>query len=71
VHIDNSVCRGGLIVTAKLNAAGMLRAFHPHDSLDLSPCDFWAFEMLKQKMRNRHLQSAEEIQDMIQASEVT
>jgi hypothetical protein len=56
-------------VTAKTNAAGMLRAFHPPDSLDLSPCDFWAFEMLKQKIMDQHLQSVEEIRDIMQASE--
>jgi hypothetical protein len=54
----------------KINAAEMLRAFHPHNSLDLSPYDFWAFEMLKQKMMNRHLQSAEAIPEMMQAKRV-
>jgi hypothetical protein len=50
-----------------MNAAGMLRAFHSPDSLDLNPCDFWVFETLKQKMMDRHLQSSENIRDMIQA----
>jgi hypothetical protein len=42
-------------MAAKINAAEMLRAFHPHDSVNLSLSDFWAFEMLKQKMADRHL----------------
>jgi hypothetical protein len=36
----------------------------------LSPCDFWDVEMLRQKMMDRHLQSAEEIRGMIQAGGV-
>jgi hypothetical protein len=31
---------------------------------------FWAFEMLKQKMMDRFLQSAQDIQDMMHASGV-
>jgi hypothetical protein len=54
----------------KINATGMLRTFHPLGSLDLSPCNFRAIEMLKQKKMDRHLQSAEEIQDMTRANEM-
>jgi hypothetical protein len=70
VQIDNSMCHKSPNVTATIDAAGMLRAFHPSDSLTLSPCDFSAIEMLKQKIMDWHLQSAEEIRGMRQTSGV-
>jgi hypothetical protein len=55
VHIDDSMSHGDPKTTGKFNAAEMLRAFDRPDSLGLSPCEFWAFGMLKQKMMDRHL----------------
>jgi hypothetical protein len=68
--MDNPTCGKHATVAAKITAAGMLRAFHPLDSLDLSACNLSAVEMLKQNMMDRHRERAEEIREMTQASAV-
>jgi histone-lysine N-methyltransferase SETMAR len=60
-HMDNSMCHNGARITEKLEKRNITRAPHPPDSPDLSPCDFWTFGILKQKMKERVLQSEEQI----------
>jgi hypothetical protein len=43
----------GYKMTNELNNLKLDRAPHPPDSPDLSPCDFWLFGILKQKIKNR------------------
>jgi transposase len=57
VHMDNSMCHDGVKVTAKLEKKPIARAPHPPYSPDLSPCDFWLFGILKQKMMKRVFRS--------------
>jgi histone-lysine N-methyltransferase SETMAR len=61
VHMDNSMCHNGAYITEKLEERHVARALHPPYSLDLSPCDFWLFGILKQKMKERVFQSEEQI----------
>jgi transposase len=61
VHMDNSVCHKGAKVTEKFEKRHIARAPHPPYSPDLSQCDFWLFEILKQKMKERVFQSEEQI----------
>jgi histone-lysine N-methyltransferase SETMAR len=61
VHIDNSMCHNGAKITEKLEKKHIAPAPHPPYSPDLSPCDFWLFEITKQKMKERVSQSEEQI----------
>jgi transposase len=61
VHMDNSMCYNGAKITEKLEKRRIARAPHPPYSPDLSPCDFWLFGILKQKMKGRVFQSEEQI----------
>jgi hypothetical protein len=55
--MDNSIVKSRW----KLEKRHIARAPHPPYSPDLSPCDFWWFEILKQKMKERVFQSEEQI----------
>jgi transposase len=61
VHMDNSTCHNGAKITEKLEKRHLARAPHPPYSPDLSPCDFWLFGILKQKMKERVFQSDAQI----------
>jgi transposase len=61
VHMDNSGCHNGAKIAEKLEKRHMKRAPHPPYSPELSPCDFWLFRILKQKMKERGFQSEEQI----------
>jgi transposase len=60
-HIDNSMCHNGAKITEKLEKRHIARASHPLYSPDLSPCGFWLFGILKQKMKERIFQIVEQI----------
>jgi transposase len=60
VHMNNSMCYNGAKITEKLEKRHIARAPHPPYSPDLSPCDFWLFGILKQKMKERVFQSEEQ-----------
>jgi transposase len=47
-------------ITEKLEKRHIARAPYPPYSPDLSPCDFWVFGILKQKMKERVFQSEEQ-----------
>jgi histone-lysine N-methyltransferase SETMAR len=59
--MDNSMCHNDRKVTDELANLKFDRVPHPPYSPDLSPCDFWPFEMLKQKIRDQVFQTVEEI----------
>jgi transposase len=59
--MDNSMCHNGAKITEKLEKRHIARDPHPPHSPDLSPCDFWLFGILKQKMKERVFQSEEQI----------
>jgi histone-lysine N-methyltransferase SETMAR len=59
VHTDKSMCHNGAKITEKLGKRHIARAPHSPYSSDLSPCDFWLFGILKQKMKERVFQSEE------------
>jgi hypothetical protein len=59
--MDNSMCHNGRKITEEISDAKLERLHHSTYSLYLSPCDFWLFEMLKEKMNDRAFQTVEEI----------
>jgi histone-lysine N-methyltransferase SETMAR len=61
VHMDNSMCHNGAKIIEKLEKKHIARAHHPPYSPDFSPCDFWLFGILKQKMKERVFQSEKQI----------
>jgi hypothetical protein len=61
VHLDNSICHNSQIVTDELVIKMLERVLRPAYSPDLSPCDFWLFGMLKQKVTDRVFRTVEEI----------
>jgi hypothetical protein len=64
-HINNSRCDNGAKVTSALDKASLIRAGHPVDSPDPSPCDFWLFGMLAHRMMDRQLQSPKAILNVV------
>jgi hypothetical protein len=66
VHMDNSICHNGRKVTDEFANRKLQRVSHPPYSPDLSPCDFWLFGMLKQKMNDREFSGVEEIMNAVQ-----
>jgi histone-lysine N-methyltransferase SETMAR len=59
--MDNSKCHNAKEITGKLQQKHITRAPHPPYSPDLSPCDFWFFGMVKQKIKDREFCSAQEL----------
>jgi histone-lysine N-methyltransferase SETMAR len=61
VHMDNSMYHDGAKIIEKLEKVHTARAAHPPYSPDFSPCDFWLFGILKQKIKERVFQSEKQI----------
>jgi hypothetical protein len=61
LNMNNSMCQNGRKVTDQLANLRFDRIPHSLYSPDLSPCDFWLFGMLKQKITDRVFQTIEEI----------
>jgi hypothetical protein len=55
------MCPDGRQMTDELANLRFDRVPHPSYSPDVSPCDFWLFRMLKQKIKDRVFQTVEEI----------
>jgi hypothetical protein len=53
----------GLKMTDEFPNLKFDRITHPPYSSDLSPCDFWLFGMLKQKIKDRMFQTVEKRYD--------
>jgi histone-lysine N-methyltransferase SETMAR len=58
VHVDNSMCHNGAMITEKLEKRHIARAPHSPYLPDLSPCDFWDLEA---EVKERVFQSEEQI----------
>jgi hypothetical protein len=69
VHMDNSMCHNGRKGTGELENLKLDRVAHPPYSPDLSPCDFWLFGMLKQRIQDRVFDTTEEILMVIRKGE--
>jgi hypothetical protein len=59
--MDSSKCHNGAKITEKLEKRHIARVSHPPYSPELSPCDFWLFGILKQKMKERVFQSEKQM----------
>jgi transposase len=55
------MCQNGAKIIEKLEKRHIARAPRPPYSPALSPCHFWLFGILKQKMKKRVFQSEEQI----------
>jgi hypothetical protein len=55
------MCHNDRKVTNEFAHLKLDRIPHPPYSPDLSPCDFWLFGMLKQKIKDRVFQIVEEM----------
>jgi hypothetical protein len=65
--MDNSMCHNGRKVTDEFDNRKLQRVAHSSYSPDLSPCDFWRFGTLKQKIKDREFSGIEEIMNAVQA----
>jgi hypothetical protein len=63
--MELSLCDNGSKITSKIKKNHIFRMPHPPYSPDISPCDFWLFETLKQILRDREFFSSDEIEDAI------
>jgi hypothetical protein len=52
-HMDNSRCHNGIMATPEFDRRRLGRAERPSYSSDLSPCDFWLFGFLEEKLKDR------------------
>ena len=50
-HQENAPVHNSILVTDYLTKMGIKTVSHPPYSPDLSPCDFWLFPKLKEKLR--------------------
>jgi hypothetical protein len=64
--MDNAMCHNGRKVTDEFDNLKLQRVAHRPCSPDLSPCDFWLFGMLKQKMKDREFSGVEKIMNAVQ-----
>jgi hypothetical protein len=60
VHTDHSKGHNGGRIQEKIDRTGLARCPHPFYSPDLSPCDFWSFEMAKEKMKDRKFRTIQD-----------
>lgn len=65
LHIDNARPHNSLISKAKIEEFGLKRMKHPPYSPDLSPCDFWLFGYLKEKLKGNHFTCQEDLKNKI------
>jgi hypothetical protein len=61
LDMANSKCHNAQKITGKLQKKHVTRAPHRLYSPHLSPCDFWFFGMVKEKIKDREFCSAQEI----------
>ena len=67
LHQDNVPCHVSVQVADYLYTVDMAEYLWPHPpySLDLAPCDFWAFPLLKKQLRGKRFADMEELQDTV------
>jgi hypothetical protein len=63
--MDNSMCHNGRKISLELEHNKIERAPHPVYSPDISPCDFWMFGFLKEKLQEEELSTSDEIIEVI------
>jgi hypothetical protein len=63
--MDNSMGHNGSKVVSKFDKHHVAQLPHPPPSPDLSPCDFWLFEMLEEILKDREYHSHDEIEEAI------
>jgi hypothetical protein len=64
-HMDNSICHNGRQITKKMQSERIRWAPYLADSPDLSPCDFWLFGFLKEKLKEQELSTPEQMIEAI------
>jgi hypothetical protein len=57
--MDNPRCHNDIIETARFDRRRLGRAEHLPYSTDLSPCDFWFFGFLKEKLKDRQIRGVQ------------
>jgi hypothetical protein len=55
------MCHDARKIVEELRRNKIQRSPYPADSPDLSPCDFWLFELLKEKLEEHEVSTAEQI----------
>ena len=58
-HQDNTPVHNYMLVTDYLTKVGIKTVPHPPYSPDLTPCDFWLFPKLKEKIRDCRYETIE------------
>jgi histone-lysine N-methyltransferase SETMAR len=61
LQMDNSKCHNAKKITGKLHKKHITRAPHALYSPDLSPCHFWFFGRVKQRIKHREFCLAQDI----------
>jgi hypothetical protein len=61
VHMNNSMSHNGLKLASKVEDHHVSRLPYSPYSLDITPCDFWLFGMLKGVLKDREFDSSDEI----------
>lgn len=61
LHIDNAKPHNAKITTAKINELGLKRLKHPPYSPDISPCDFFLFGYVKERLKSYNVSSIYEL----------
>jgi hypothetical protein len=59
--MDHSRSHAGGKIQGKFDIKDLVRPPHPPYSPDLSPCDFWFFEMAKGKMKDREFHRVQDL----------
>ena len=62
---DNAPVHNSILVTDYLTKMGIKTVSHPPYSPDLAPCDFWLFPKLKEKLRDSHYETIEEMKEAV------
>jgi hypothetical protein len=58
-YMANSRCHNGKQITAEIEHWRCARALHPAYSPDLSPCDFWLFDLMMHSLKYREIQGVQ------------
>lgn len=65
LNLDNSRLHNAKMSSFKMNQYGIKRMEHPPYSPDISPCDFWLFGFIKEKLKGCHFTSQDELKNAI------
>ena len=64
-HQDNAPVHNSILVTDYLTKMGIKTVPHPPYSPYLTPCDFWLFPKLKEKLRGCHYETIEKMKEAV------